>query len=417
MSEPNDFENFLRRVATLVFWLLLLVPVIIFPIAFFGSLFIPKQILEFLFHSSEPNILFVLINKAQNPFLAITEVNDFLGLGPCVPAFSYIPPPNCSPTFFRIVVFPGFTFVALITLWLGWYERKLVAKIHMRYGPLYAGRISGVLQPIADLLKLLFKEIIVPAKADKPFFVAVPLLTMGISAALLAVIPLSERVFIIPPESASLGLLVLFAILGFYPIIILMGAWASSNKFSFIGGLRALHQLVSYEIPWFLSVLGVVVLTSSLDPFQVVRAQSNIWFIVPQFIGAFVFLTAAMAELERIPFDLPEADTEIVFGWLTEYTGMNWGILFGLAPFIKLYVFSGLFTLLFLGGWLGFASLPPEIWFLLKTFIVINVIMLVRVFNPRIRVDLLIRFGWVYLILLAVANLFLAVALKALGVF
>ena len=410
MSEATDFEEFLKRVVTIVFWILLIVPIIVLPLLFFGS-----EILQALQLLVNANSIFILINKAQNPFLAF-ELMDSLGQGPCIATATYQPSAGCNPTFFRIVIFPGFTFVALLTLWLGWFERKLAAKVHMRYGPLYAGRISGVLQPIADILKLLGKELIIPAKADKPFFIVVPLLTMGISAALLTLIPLSERVYVVPPASASLGLLVLFAVLGFYPIIILMGAWASSNKFSFIGGLRALHQLVSYEIPWFLAVLGVVVLTSSLDPFQIVRAQSKIWFIVPQFIAAFVFLTATLAELERIPFDLPEADTEIVFGWLTEYGGMFWGILFGLSPFIKLYVFSGLFTILFLGGWLGPAFLPPEIWFILKTFVVITVIMFSRVFNPRIRIDLLIRVGWVYLILLAVINLFIAVGLKAFGV-
>jgi NADH-quinone oxidoreductase subunit H len=275
-----------------------------------------------------------------------------------------------------------------------------------RIGPLYAGRLAGILQPIADLFKLFFKELIVPDRADKLFFVAPPFIYMALSGALVAIIPLSTRTFI---AASPYSLLFVFAILGFFPVVTLLAAWASNNKFSFIGGVRALHQMVAYEIPLILSGLGIAILARSLDLMKIAQAQSTIWYIIPQAIGAFIFFLAALPELERIPFDLPEADSELVAGWLTEYTGMYFGVL-QLAVYIKLYALSAIFTILFLGGWNGPAFVPPEVWFIVKTFIVETVFIIPRGINPRVRIDQLIGLGWARLVALAFVNVFIALA-------
>lgn len=385
----ETFEEFLKRVITIVFWILLLIPLIVIPVVLLIVIPLGVPVLT-------ANRIFTAI---LDP-LVMLQVMDELGLGP-------------SSLFFKITAFPGFTFAAGVATLTILYERKLLAKMQNRVGPLYAGRFEGILQPIADLLKLISKEILTPEKADKPFFWAVPFLVMAIGGAFLALIPLSPEIYIAKSE---IGLLIIFAIIGFFPLVILTAGWASSNKFSFIGGLRALHQLISYEIPLLLSVIGVVLLTGSLDLMKIVDAQKSLWFIIPQFLGATVFYIAMLAELERIPFDLPEADTELVAGWYTEYSGMHFGIL-QLANYVKLYGLAALFIILFLGGWNGPAFLPPFAWFLIKLFVVISAILLPRGTNTRARIDQLIRLGWVYLIILGFANLFIALAVASLGVF
>jgi len=213
-----------------------------------------------------------------------------------------------------------------------------------------------------------------------------------------------------------------FAVLGFTPIIVLLAGWASNSKYPFLGGLRALHQMVSYEIPLILSLVGTVILAGCLNiaPIgssntSIVTAQSHIWFIFLQPLGAIVFFIGALAELERIPFDIPEADSELVAGWQTEYSSMLFGT-FQLANFSRMYIMAALFTTFFLGGWLGPAPVPPEAWFILKLTIVMVLMMLPRAIMPRIRIDMMLRAGWVRLLVLAFANIFLTMLLVALGV-
>ncbi|MGI0085732.1 MAG: complex I subunit 1/NuoH family protein, partial [Nitrososphaerales archaeon] len=282
-----------------------------------------------------------------------------------------------------------------------------------RVGPLYAGRVGGIFQSFADLFKLLFKEIVMPAKADKLMFVAPVFALMALAGALIGIIPIGASTFI---ASSPYSLLIALAIISFFPLITLIAGWASNNKFSFIGAIRALYQMVSYEIPMILSVIGVIILAGSLDFTNIVNAQSRIWFVVPMLLGAIVFYITAMAEVERIPFDLPEADSELVAGWLTEYTSMVFGTI-NLAVYIKLYAMSAIFTLLFLGGWGGPAPVPDFVWFLIKTVIVMTIFIIPRGVNPRIRMDQLINFGWVWLIALSFVNIFIAVLLKAAGLF
>jgi len=309
--------------------------------------------------------------------------------------------------FFRITVFPGFTFVALYAAIAGLWERKLLAKMQLRVGPLYAGKFEGILQPIADVMKLLSKELVIPRVVDRFFFILAPLLTVTIATAAIAVIPVTERWVI---ARSDVGVLFIFAVLAFFPLTALMAAWSSNSRYPMLGGLRALHQMVAYEIPLILSVLAPVVFAGSLNLIDIVERQSNIWFGLLAPISALTFYICSLAELERIPFDLPEAEPELVSGWLTEYGGMNFGLILGIAVYIKLYVFSALFTLLFLGGWLGPPPLPPEFWFIFKTFIVTTFLLIPRGVFPRLRIDLLLKQSWARYFILALINLVAAAA-------
>jgi NADH-quinone oxidoreductase subunit H len=276
---------------------------------------------------------------------------------------------------------------------------------------MYAGKVEGILQNIADFLKLVFKEVTIPSEADKAAFLAVPLAMMAVVGALISLVPLTPTIYIADP---SVGAVLAFAVLGFTPLIVLVAGWASNSKYPFLGGLRALHQMVAYEIPLVLSLLGVVILSGSLNLVQIVTAQSGLWYILIQPLGAIVFFIGALAELERIPFDLPEADSELVSGWQTEYGSMLFGV-FQLANFSRMYVLAGLFTTFFLGGWLGPAMVPSLVWFLVKTTIVMIVMMIPRSIMPRIRIDMLLRAGWVRLLVLSFANIFITMVIVSLG--
>ena len=409
MSKPMlTFEDFIKRILKVVFWAVLLAPFIIFPIYY---------ILDAIFHFPSDLLAMALVK----PF---DFLNFQLGLISTEP----------FKTLFALTVFPGFSFVAIYgTILMGWVERKFTAKIQLRTGPMYAGKVEGILQNIADFFKLLFKEMIIPNGVDRATFVAIPFALMAVAGALIALVPLSPTTYIANPV---VGAILVFAILGFSPLIVLLAGWASNSKYPFLGGLRALHQMVAYEIPLVLSLVGAVLLSGALNlaPLvpssyvwihhfhifvpagpSIVTAQSKIWFVFLQPLGAIVFFIGALAELERIPFDLPEADSELVAGWQTEYTSMLFGT-FQLANFSRMYVLAGLFTTFFLGGWLGPAPVPPEVWFILKTTAVMLVMMLPRSVLPRVRIDLLLRAGWVKLLVLAFANIFLTMIIISLGV-
>jgi NADH-quinone oxidoreductase subunit H len=387
-KEITTFEDFIKHVLWLVFWVLLLIPLIGLPIYYFAYTILGINLLDIF-------------------SLATTKPEQFIQF-----QLQLI---NTEPTrsLFLWTTFPGFTFVALFSAVLMIYlERKIVAKMQLRVGPQYAGRFEGILQTFADLFKLLFKEIITPYRADKLFFWTVPFMLMAVAGALIALVPVGPTTYI---SNSSVGAIFIFAILGFTPVIALLAGWASNSKYSFLGGLRALHQMVSYEIPMILSTLGVVVLAGSLNLSSIINAQTGLWFIILQPLGAIVFFITGMAELERIPFDLPEADSELVAGWQTEYSGMLFGV-FQLGTYIKFYAISALFTVFFLGGWLGPSVLPPEAWFILKTFIVMVIMMLPRGVMGRVRIDILLRTGWAKLMFLTFLNIFIAMLLISLGV-
>ena len=388
MSKPiTTFEDFVKRILTVVFYVILLSVVVLVPIYY---------LLDSIFHF--PVDIFALATVKPDQFLAFQ-----LNLIATEPFH----------TLFALTVFPGFSFVAVYgTIFMGWVERKFTAKIQLRTGPMYAGRFEGILQNVADFFKLAFKEIIIPNGVDRATFIAVPFALMAVAGALVALVPLSPTTYIANP---SVGAVLVFAILGFTPLVVLLAGWASNSKYPFLGGLRALHQLVAYEIPMILSLVGAVVLSGSLNLMDIVNAQSSVWYILLQPLAAIVFYIGALAELERIPFDIPEADSELVAGWQTEYTSMLFGT-FQLANFSRMYIMAGLFTTFFLGGWLGPAPVPPEVWFILKVTIVMLVMMLPRSIMPRLRIDMLLRAGWVKLLALSFANIFLTMLIVSSGV-
>src|SRR5919201_3739350 len=328
---------------------------------------------------------------------------------------------------FRVIVFPGFTYAALLAAVTIFVERKFLAKMQLRVGPLYAGKVEGILQLAADGLKLIAKEIIIPSGADKLIFWSAPIAFVASAAAVTALIPVAPGWVV---ADLDVGVIAIFAIFGFFPLIELLFSWASNSKYPFIGGLRALHQLIAFEIPFILSALSVVLLAGTLNLTGIVDAQiSSYWFIFFLPISAFVFYISSLAELERIPFDLPEAESEIVAGWLTETSGMIYGLL-QLGSYIKTYVLAALFVVLFLGGWAGPQIFPAELipgytgpriydataangifWFTVKTFGVIMLMLLPRGISPRIRIDILLHTGWYKLIVLSFINIFVALAL------
>jgi NADH-quinone oxidoreductase subunit H len=297
-------------------------------------------------------------------------------------------------------------------MFLTWYERKMLARIQLRIGPLYAGGPMGILQPIADGVKLIFKEVMIPYKADKPLFLGIPLALVFLGALPFAVVPFGQHWVI---ANLDVGIVFVFAITSLFPSLILIFAWASNSKYPFLGGLRSLFQQVAYEIPMWISTLSVVMLAGSLSLVDIVNAQSRIWFVIPAFLSFIVFFISIMAELERLPFDLPEAEPELVAGWYTESSGAIFMLLF-LALYMKLYLMSSLVTVLFLGGWWGPAFIPQPVWFIIKTLIVATFIIIPRGVYPRIRVDMLIKIGWTRLLVIALANVFLTVMLLTSGV-
>lgn len=315
-----------------------------------------------------------------------------------------------SRTFLEIVVFPGLLSVFVAAALLIWLERKVIARVQLRIGPLYAG-MWGILQLVADGVKLLFKQMIFPELADAKLLMLCALGLMMIAAAPLVAIPFGDGLVI---ANMDVGLIYVFAAISLFPSLILLIGWGSNSKYSFIGGLRSLFQQVAYEIPMWLSVLGIVMLTGTLNLTEIVRAQQRVWFIVPQILGFVVFFAAILAELERIPFDLPEAETELVMGWMTELTGAAFMVGF-LAMTTKLYMMSALITALFLGGWSGPTILPQPVWFLLKTLLVATVMFIIRGTFPRVRVDILLRTGWTRLLMVAFANVFVTAMLIWLG--
>jgi NADH-quinone oxidoreductase subunit H len=290
-----------------------------------------------------------------------------------------------------------------------WLERKLLGRLQNRYGPNRAGPF-GLLQPIADLIKLVRKESFFPSAAIDIPYIAAPGLAVFTALASFAVIPFGAGWTIAGYQvngvvaDVNIGLILLFALgsVGVYGAIV--GGWASESKYSLLGSMRTCAQLVSYEVSLALSVLGVVMMGQSLNLSAIVEKQGEtIWFIAPQFVGFVVFFIGMIAETARPPFDLPEADTELVAGYHTEYSGMRWG-LFQTAEYINMITLSALAVTLFFAGWHGpYAPLGP-LWFVLKLFVFVAVVIWIRASVPRLRYDQLMRFGWKVLLPVATVN-------------
>src|SRR5919205_819183 len=406
-TAPKEFRfgNFVGSLIWLIFWILIIVSLVGLPVIFVILFYVPLPPIN---------------GEVLTPYLFLSMVVDPTRTLPIIKFLIHT-------DIFRIAVFPGFTFAALLAAATIFIERKFLAKMQLRVGPLYAGKIEGILQLAADGLKLISKEIIVPSEADKPIFWMAPIAFVATAAALAALVPVAPGWV---AADLDVGLLTVFAILGFFPLIALLFSWASNSKYPFIGGLRALHQMIAFEIPFILSGLSVVILSGTLNLTGIVNSQiHSYWFIFFAPISAFVFYISSLAELERIPFDLPEAESEIVAGWLTETSGMIYGLL-QLGSYVKTYALAALFVILFLGGWAGPAIFPVELipgytgpriydatvanaifWFTLKTFGMIMLMLLPRGISPRIRIDILLHTGWYKLIVLAFINMFIALAL------
>ena len=289
-------------------------------------------------------------------------------------------------------------------------ERKLLGRMQLRYGPNRAGPY-GLLQPFADLIKLVRKESFLPRTGVDSLFVAAPVLAVFTAIASFAVIPFGEgwevagqtitgQVLDVP-----IALIFIFALgsIGVYGFIV--GGWASDSKYSLLGSMRTCAQLVSYEVSLALSVLGVVMMAQSLALTDIVAKQDEtLWFVVPQFVGFLIFLISGTAETSRAPFDLPEADTELVAGYHTEYGGMRWG-LFAQAEYINMITLSALAVTLFLGGWhLPWLDWLGPLWFVLKVLLLVTLFIWLKATLPRLRYDQLMRFGWKVLLPVATIN-------------
>ena len=291
-----------------------------------------------------------------------------------------------------------------------WLERKLLGRLQNRYGPNRAGPY-GLLQPFADLIKLVRKESFFPVAARDPLYISAPIISMFTALAAFAVIPYGNGWNIWRYHvdgviaNVSIGLILIFALgsIGVYGAIV--GGWASESKFSLLGSMRTCAQLVSYEVSLALSVLGVVLMGQSLNLIEIVgKQQETLWFVVPQLAGFLVFFFAMIAETSRPPFDLPEADTELVAGYHTEYGGMRWG-LFQTAEYINLITLSALAVTLFFGGWhFPFLDGLGPLWFVLKVFVLVSIFIWIRASVPRLRYDQLMRFGWKVLLPVATIN-------------
>lgn len=294
------------------------------------------------------------------------------------------------------------TFVALNALFLVWLERKVSAVIQNRMGPMEVGPI-GLFQTLADALKLLGKEMITPSSVDRVTFILAPIITFLPAPLLVAAIPIAGGVGV---SDFNVGALYLLAIANIAFIGILMAGWSSNNKYSLLGSMRAVAQNVSYEIPMLLAVLTVILMAGSLKLSDIVAAQDPIPFIVLQPLAFIIYLICGVAESNRTPFDLPEAESELVAGYHTEFTGMRFALFF-LAEYTQVFVLSAIVTLFFLGGWNG-PLLHGAVWFFLKTYLVIFVVMWLRWTYPRLRSDQLMNFNWRVLLPLAIVNLLIS---------
>ncbi|XUX01129.1 MAG: NADH-quinone oxidoreductase subunit NuoH [Dehalogenimonas sp.] len=301
-----------------------------------------------------------------------------------------------------------FLFVISGVLFFIWFERRGLGRFQIRPGPNRAGPF-GLLQPLADAVKVLLKEDIVPALADKPVHFLAPLIAFVPALAVFAVIPFGDGALL---ANLNIGILYIMSVSSVVVIGIFMAGWSSSNKYSLLGAMRTIAQEVSYEIPLVLSILGAVMLAGSLSLNDIVKAQ-NIPFILLQPLGFLIYMTAAMAEINRTPFDLLEADSEIIAGFQTEYSGMKFG-LFYLTEYAETLSVSAIASTLFLGGWAG-PLLPGFIWLLIKIVAVFTFIMWVRATFPRLRIDQVMAFGWKFLLPLAMLNLILTAVLVLTG--
>ncbi len=306
-----------------------------------------------------------------------------------------------------------FAIVMLHVAYATYFERKIIGHMQVRMGPMRVGW-HGLLQPIADGIKSFFKEDIIPEQADRPIFLAAPIICLVAMLTSLAVLPFAPGWVL---ADINIGLIFILAMSSLSSYGVILAGWASNSKYTFLGGLRSMAQVISYEIAMGLSLVGVMMLSGTLNLSKIVEAQGTSFggmYIFPQIIAFFVFCVAMLAETNRVPFDLPEAETELVSGYATEYSGMRYAMFF-MAEYIGMMVMSAIGTICFLGGWNGPFTVPgvPFFWFVLKIYLFLFVFIWIRATLPRYRYDQLMELGWKLLIPLALANIALTGIVKA----
>lgn len=306
-----------------------------------------------------------------------------------------------TETGFYILLIIGVLLVVLsLAAGLIWVERRMLALWQERIGPNRVGSF-GLLQVVADMIKIFFKEDWIPKFADRKVFVLAPAVGMAMILLSFAIIPFMPGLVIL---DLNVGILFFLACssLGAYGVV--LAGWSSNNKYALLGAVRGAAQMISYEVFMGLSLMGVVMLAGSFNLGEIVQAQKGMWNIIPQFVGFIIFFIAGVAETHRLPFDIPEAEGELVAGYHSEYSGMKFGMFF-VGEYLGITLISSLITVLFLGGWLGPSGLPPIGWFALKTILLILVFILMRASLPRPRYDQLLTFGWKVILPLALCNL------------
>jgi NADH-quinone oxidoreductase subunit H len=296
--------------------------------------------------------------------------------------------------------------VLTIAAGLIYVERRLLALFQDRYGPNRVGPF-GLLQVLADVVKIFFKEDWIPPFSDKAVFVIAPGILMGSILLTFAVIPFTDQFIVL---DSNIGLLFFLgnSSIGVYSVV--LGGWASNNKYSLLGSIRASAQMLTYEVFMGLSLVGVVMMADSFSLREIVEAQRGGWFIVPQFVGFIIFFIAGLAETHRTPFDIPEAEGELVAGYHSEYSGMKFGMFF-VGEYMGVTLISALISTLFFGGWLGPSFLPPAFWFFLKTAFFICMFILIRASLPRPRYDQLMETGWKILLPVVLLNILITGAI------
>lgn len=287
-----------------------------------------------------------------------------------------------------------------------WLERRMLALWQDRYGPNRAGPF-GLFIVLADTIKLFFKEDWIPPFADKVVFVFAPAIVVASVLMSFTVIPFGPNILV---ADWNIGLLFFLAMssLGVYSIV--LGGWASNNKYALLGAMRGASQMISYEVFMGLALMGVVLLSGSFNLRVIVEAQKGMWNIIPQFLGFVIFLIAGVAETHRLPFDIPEAESELVAGFHAEYSGMKFGMFF-IGEYLGVTLVSSMIVALYFGGWMGPAFLPGVVWFILKTFVFISLFILMRASMPRPRYDQLMEYGWKVLFPLSLLNLLVTAAI------
>ncbi len=307
----------------------------------------------------------------------------------------------------KVVIILGVLIVMLsIAAGLIYVERRMLALYQDRYGPNRVGPF-GLLQVLADTLKILMKEDWVPSFVDKPVFIGAPTIVMVAVLMTFSVVPFSPTLFV---SDMNVGVLFFLAMSSIGAYSIVLAGWASNNKYSLLGALRGSAQMISYEVFMGLSLMGIVLLNGTFSLRGIVEAQTGIWNFIPQFVGFVVFFLAGIAETHRLPFDIPEAESELIAGYHSEYSSMKFGMFF-VGEYLGITLISALIVTFYFGGWLGFSFLPPYVWFLIKMFVFIAIFILLRASMPRPRYDQLMEYGWKFLLPLVLLNLLITGAI------